>query len=73
MSIISQLFVKFKLLLITLYKKMGCVRSGFLQTKKTKEETGVRGGKMKRKRSIKKRKTIKRRRRYTRRYKKRII
>ena len=66
-------FVKFKLLLITLYKKMGCVRSGFLQTKKTKEESGVRGGKMKQKRSMKKRKTIKRKRRYTRRYKKRIL
>ena len=48
---------------------MGCSNSGFYQT----EDTGVRGGKIKRKRSIKKRKTVKRKHRYTRRHKKRIL
>lgn len=62
-------FLKLKLLLIFLYTKMGCSNSGFYQ----REETGVRGGKMKRKRSIKRRKTVKRKRRYTRRHKKRIL
>lgn len=62
-------FLKLKLLLIFLYTKMGCSNSGFYQT----EDTGVRGGKIKRKRSIKKRKTVKRKQRYTRRHKKRIL
>ena len=62
-------FLKLKLLLIFLYTKMGCSNSGFYQT----EDTGVRGGKIKRKRSIKKRKTVKRKHRYTRRHKKRIL
>jgi hypothetical protein len=53
---------------------MGCSDSGFYQT----EESGIKGGKMKRKRSRKghktvKRKTVKRKRRYTRRYKKRML
>jgi hypothetical protein len=74
-------FVNFKILLISLYEKMGCNHSGFLLFEETKEEAkeetkegskSVRGGKMKRKHSMKKRKTVKRKRRYTRRYKKRM-
>jgi len=66
--------LKLKLLLIFLYTKMGCSDSGFYQT----EESGIKGGKMKRTRSRKghktiKRKTVKRKRRYTRRYKKRML
>jgi hypothetical protein len=61
--------LKLKLLLIFLYTKMGCSNSGFYQ----REELGIRGGKIKRKRSMKRRKTIKRKRRYTRRYKKRML
>jgi len=62
-------YLKLELLLIFLYTKMRCINSGFYQT----EESGIKGGKMKRKRSMKRRKTIKRKRRYTRRHKKRRL